>query len=64
MDIFFPDGPSFVTAFEPNEGAMEVAHHMRLFSCAPGNTFEILIIQPDNGSKIGRPSTQRHNFLA
>ena len=32
----FPDGPRFVTAFEPTEGAMKIAHHMRLFACAPG----------------------------
>jgi len=28
--------PYYATAFEPTEGAMKIAHHMRLFSCAPG----------------------------
>ncbi len=35
----FIDGPSYVTAFEPTQEAMMVAHHMRLFSCAPGIIF-------------------------
>jgi hypothetical protein len=35
---FFKGEPYFATAFEPTDGAMKVAHHMRLFSCAPGKS--------------------------
>jgi hypothetical protein len=39
--LFFLSGPPyFATAFVPTEGAMKIAHHMRLFSCAPGSAID------------------------
>jgi hypothetical protein len=39
--LFFVSGPPyFATAFVPTEGAMKIAHHMRLFSCAPGSAID------------------------
>jgi hypothetical protein len=34
--VAYTGPPYYATAFEPTEGAMKIAHHMRLFSCAPG----------------------------
>ncbi len=36
LKFLFPGAPSYATAFEPTQESMVVAHHMRLFSCAPG----------------------------
>ncbi len=49
---YFLDKPYFATAFEPTEGAMIVAHHMRLFSCAPGK----FILEKENANQKNETS--------